>query len=769
MKKITNKGFSFVEIIVTISIITVLWIIAYTTSNTFTNNTDNSKVLSDISTLENSIKHYKTENNWTPIPNWNLKFYLKDTSYAHWLEDNPFWVSGYITENTLAKKYLNFIPLDPRTNQYYAFWKTYWTWSMFEISWVNKIDWNYISIVKWDYTWEKGPYSLIKEYNWNNFVYDNSNNHFPYNPDEKILIWKINYFSWIITLETKESWILTDINKIYNYNLKEWDIINVNTGSTAHINFSDWSQIFLWDTDEKTQLAIANINFKEKNNIFTDIKLVLNIWSIFTKAAKLDSKSNFEVYTSDTVAAVRWTVFWVRKSNSDWTNILVERWAVKIEKNKINTDSFSELIKNIQKNNINKEEIILNWIISTWSIITVNKNESKKWILIKKTDNIFNLPTSSTWIINKIPNNIKNRIINNTEWINNWVKIIINKVSVEDFWINIFIKSNKLIENSDTKLIIDNKYEIKNKDWLWEEVILNRDSNIYRINTNTVESFNNIINNKSNINITFCIKRNDWEEICTENKNINLKKSYISDELKSNNNKKTIELVTLKEEKEKKDVPLNAIPEPKIEIYKWFWCSSCPNWASEMIWNNQYCSDIKTKWQGKVICQLNRVKDVKWEWQRTILDPYTITEIKYWADIINLWNNSSLYSVPRIRSDIKSINIDYWIINANKIIKLRFKWLVDWSWESFDTRWYWRIIPKDEFVINNNWIEIERKTYWSDHIANQYMHENYEYEYDILLDNAWKAKIDFSVQSSTIDETISLTEIKTILSKVITP
>jgi hypothetical protein len=33
-------------------------------------------------------------------------------------------VSGFVTDDTLPKKYLNQLPLDPKTQQYYAYAKT---------------------------------------------------------------------------------------------------------------------------------------------------------------------------------------------------------------------------------------------------------------------------------------------------------------------------------------------------------------------------------------------------------------------------------------------------------------------------------------------------------------------------------------------------------------------------------------------------------------------------------------------------------------------
>lgn len=777
MKLTTNKGFSFVEIIVTISIIAILWVVATTTSSTFTNNTNNSKVTADIGTVELSLTQYQEELKELPTPKWNIKFYLKDTSYAHGPKDNPFAVSGFITETTLPKKYMNYTPLDPRTNQYYWYAKTFWTWSMFELAWVNMNNWEYESVVRWTYDWENGPYSLVKSYNWNDFVFDTSKKHFPYNPEERVLIWNISDYTGNIEINSLELWIISNPNDIINHVLIKWDIIIVEKDSSANIIFSDGSQVSLWSTEEKTELAIADMIFTEENNLFTDIKLVLNIGSVFTQAAKLDSKSNFEVYTSDTVAAVRWTIFWVRKTTNDWTNIVVLRWAVKVEKNTSNFNSFDDLINNT--NNIQRESIISS-VIWTDDIINVNKDEAEKWLTIKKENDLsFNSPSSNTWALTKIPEVIKERIIDNIWIINNSVQVIVNKVSIEPET-NIFLEINNLLRSEWTSLLLnnwDNIYELKNQwdNWGTEWLVLNWLKELNLINTDTEINFNDIVLNKKEIELTFCKTKIGWEKTCTKEKNIWLEKSFITDHLKWNNNKVTEEMIELKEQNIDNKIPDTAEPEPKIQKYSWFWCTSCPNWASTIEWNIQYCTDIKKMWWGKSICQIDWYKDKEWEWERTEQDPYSKTTIKYWEDIINLWNNSSLRSNPQQEDHIVIRNINYWIEHANKNIKLRFKWRVKWGWEWIDIThlsypYSNHILPKDEFIIKSNWIQIERRWYWNtEWEINVSIDENYEYEYNISLDSEWKSSISFNVQSSVISETITITELKTILTEIINP
>ena len=64
-------------------------------------------------------------------------------------------------------------------------------------------------------------------------------------------------------------------------------------------------------------------------NLVTKIQLALNIGSLWTQAAKLNSSSEFEVYSTDTTAAVRGTVFSLTKFAGK-TNITVESGKVKV-------------------------------------------------------------------------------------------------------------------------------------------------------------------------------------------------------------------------------------------------------------------------------------------------------------------------------------------------------------------------------------------------------------------------------------------------------
>ncbi len=103
------------------------------------------------------------------------------------------------------------------------------------------------------------------------------------------------------------------------------------TDSSSHANiyFSDWSVSTL---KENSELYLSSLKYTNTdNNLLTQIKLFLWTWEIFTKATSLNSEGSvFEIYTSDTSAAVRWTIFLVQ---SFWwinTQISTIEWAVEV-------------------------------------------------------------------------------------------------------------------------------------------------------------------------------------------------------------------------------------------------------------------------------------------------------------------------------------------------------------------------------------------------------------------------------------------------------
>lgn len=402
------KAFSLIEIIITVSIITILAVIWLSSKQWYEDNSKNAKVMSSVQTINNALQAYIQENNSLPTPDWNLNYYKSDTSYAHSYEDSKtFWVYWLITENTIPKRYLDETPLDPRTNSYYSYGKTK-NKNQFEVASIQIVDGNPVSKVIWNYSAENWPYNLIREYNWPNFVYNNSKSNFAYNPYEFKFVAKIANIKWTVEIKTKQWLIITDNNVITKYNLWVWDRITVSIWSTAQIHFSDWSTSVIWDNNQETNVTISEMIFKWKNNLSTFVKLYLWAGSIWTKATHLNENSNFEIYTNDLTAAVRWTIFWVTKDSIS-TKVTVIEWEIDIYINGV-------FIETITANNWEIIKAEINETINTKTNISITEAPIPEFI------NATDIRTTQT--VNNINNQIN--VDNQTTSLNQSSTITLN-------------------------------------------------------------------------------------------------------------------------------------------------------------------------------------------------------------------------------------------------------------------------------------------------------------------------------------------------------
>jgi len=306
-----KQAFSFVEIIISVSIIVLLTVVTVWINSSYKDSSYNTQIVSGTETIKSSIESFLQENSSLPMPWWNNNFFTTNGSYTHsFTWSNSFWVYGSFTQNSIPKKYLDILPLDPRSNAYFSYWKTNNSIDVvanqFEVAWVLKEDWTYLSKVIWNYSAEVWPYNLIREYNWPNFVYDSSKENLPYNPEELIL-----------TVKDQDG-------KIY----REWDMI-ITAEESKELYFSDGSVSIL---EPNSELTLNKLNFPNNDNLNTVVKLALGAGAIWTKATKLNDESEFEVYTTDSSAAVRGTVFWVSKLTNA-TDVLVVEWEVDVFKN----------------------------------------------------------------------------------------------------------------------------------------------------------------------------------------------------------------------------------------------------------------------------------------------------------------------------------------------------------------------------------------------------------------------------------------------------
>lgn len=504
-----KKAFSIVEILVAISIIVILSAIAITYSSNKEITTQNTKIKTDISTIETSFEKYFADKQSYPMPDGNKKFYDNQTSYVHSYEDsNTFWVSGFITDLNLPKEYISYLPIDPKTNQYYWYAKLK-SDKWFQIASVIQDKYgNYESIVKWNYKWDGGMYDLVREYAWPNLISNKSKTYFAYNPAQRVLVWKIIDFSGSVSI----NW---DSNDLFKKTLREWTKILVSTWWYAKVYLSDGSELYIWDNSKQTDLTLSKMQFKKENNKFTSIKIALNLWTIFSKAPNLDDDSDFEIYTQDAVAAVRWTVFWLSRDNNSnsWTSIALIEWKIEVKKIKDRYEKWEYEFKNLDYFNE------IPWVMSWSWIIEVNKLEQEKWISINNPScktNCKSWINSNTWALNNISKDIKQEVIENFPKTIKNIELPNPQINTNSWMIYFFEEGDeakkqllKTIKNA-KKLVLTSytwaQYELQNN---W------RDKNNLEINGNTTfndeSKYTDI--NENNFSIQFCSESDCSKEI----------------------------------------------------------------------------------------------------------------------------------------------------------------------------------------------------------------------------------------------------------------
>ena len=126
-----TKAFTLVELIVVITILAILWTIAFISLQWYSTNARDSTRISDISSLKTSLELFQLDAWKYPIPsNWVDITYSWATVWNQW----TFWETVYANVDRLDK-----IPLDPSTDKQYTYSVT-----------ANRFEYQLWWIVEWD-------------------------------------------------------------------------------------------------------------------------------------------------------------------------------------------------------------------------------------------------------------------------------------------------------------------------------------------------------------------------------------------------------------------------------------------------------------------------------------------------------------------------------------------------------------------------------------------------------------------------------------------
>jgi prepilin-type N-terminal cleavage/methylation domain-containing protein len=332
-----TKAFTLVELIVVITILAILWTIAFVSFQGYTRNSRDSVRFSDISKIKLSLELFII-NNWKyPDPtNWINITYSGTTIWQQW----NFWESTFINVKNLNK-----IPTDPLVNSEYTYSVT--TNRMnYEIWWI--LEWNNLSQL-----------NLINK----------------------------TYALWTIDAQSYVIWTYNwKILKVLSWSI--CDVLTIPTIITTHIE-SDTDLSVIIAEKKFAYKWFNNLPWSFTNNIFTEWgfdfspkKLVAysDTWSCL--ALSTDQSKRLELY-NNIKFSYDWTLLndllpdiWISNfCDSQEKEILLSKDIV--QNNLLLNVIDWETIECIQ--DANPPIILSSWptwtIISSWAIITATTNE----------------------------------------------------------------------------------------------------------------------------------------------------------------------------------------------------------------------------------------------------------------------------------------------------------------------------------------------------------------------------------------------------------
>lgn len=272
MKKILNKWFSLVELLVVITILAIISVVAYQNFWWATDKAISSRKKTDISTIETALIQFKTDKKYYPMPqdysNNNLWWYnswsvaspsntIKVTYdwqeintitsanwwgrvvYSNWSNHYQIWAKWVIWYNwEFGKSFLSKELFDPelwdvkvKTNSKKMI--DFWIWKY--VYWIYALPKPVISSPTWSTTWNiskaSGSYyniaTTIKKSDselYESYIvwdYDQNSCTFPNITCPKTLV-----SNWVLTVENAmtQTWITTDLNQWIPYPVKDFSL-----------------------------------------------------------------------------------------------------------------------------------------------------------------------------------------------------------------------------------------------------------------------------------------------------------------------------------------------------------------------------------------------------------------------------------------------------------------------------------------------------------------------------------------------------------------
>lgn len=465
-----KKAFTLVELIVVITILAILWTIAFISLQWYSKDARDSTRISDLNSIKSSLELYKLNTSSFPIPdNKTDVTYSWAIAWYQW----TFWDNNTVNVEKLSEK-----PTDPLTFNEYAYSRTSF-WNEYELAtvleswlsynnisntvnadwlaiWTAYIIWNYnqkfLRTREWSVDYVLAVPSIISSdlsdatlesiiqnsnlvYNWyNNLPSNYDNTQFNRNPD----VW----FEFSLTNPLIFTWSVRDLTDVSNQTIFVTNLKSAYSGSILETSnsYDDIISLDLSDEDEITTLVwqySSNYNWW-----LPDLKI-----SYWTSSNSDDDDSDLTFLSSmsltikDTPVQV-WSNLFFLASEWWWSNynLWISDW----------TESWTQIVKDIRPW---FDPNILHMTV-VWSRLYFTANDWTNWQEIWSSDwteSWTNMVSDiRPWLSWSFPYWLKAIWSNLYFWANDWTNWSEPWVTDWTWWWTILLEDTETWSNSGT-------------------------------------------------------------------------------------------------------------------------------------------------------------------------------------------------------------------------------------------------------------------------------------------------------------------------------
>ncbi len=300
MKK-ANYAFTLIELIVSITIIAILWTIAFISLQWYSKSSRDSVRISDVSKIKTSLELFLMDSNRYPLPDDNQSVvYDTDTLRYQWF----FWTN---VVSQLSRN-LSEVPTDPLTSKRY----------IFSVS-NKKNEFEILALLEWDlaqltYQTYAANLQVTPRIDWTyNWVFIKSPNYIV--PVPSIINTEVNWAQLTLNATNISSQIVSWWDNVPDY----WNIVS-NTWALSSLNLSVYTWSISPDSSNNDKMEVMNV----MQNAYTWSSLVGNhtINLILSKNSLKDlaELANSIVLEDSTIKVLNDWICW----SDDWGNLFSE-------------------------------------------------------------------------------------------------------------------------------------------------------------------------------------------------------------------------------------------------------------------------------------------------------------------------------------------------------------------------------------------------------------------------------------------------------------